>query len=165
MCGININGMQESFGQLATCEFLKNIELLGFEKRVMYMRLEKRNKEKVMEIDMISLGKRIRSIRKKKKWTIEKLSEKSKISSVYISQIETGTRIGSLETLIALSNALEVSIEDILIDSLLFTNAEKKTKHEDDLSYIFLDCTENESRFLIKNAENVKELLKRFQKK
>ena len=88
-----------------------------------------------MEIDMISLGKRIRYIRKKKDWTIETLSDKSKISAVYISQIETGTRVGSLETLISLSNALEVSIEDFLVDSLLYTNAEGKSKHEDDLSY------------------------------
>ncbi len=115
-----------------------------------------------MEIDMISLGKRIRFIRKKKEWTIEILSEKSKISAVYISQIETGTRVGSLETLIALSNALEVSIEDILVDSLLVTNAGGKSKHEEDLSYLFLDCRENESRFIIKNAENVKELLKKY---
>ncbi len=118
-----------------------------------------------MEIDMISLGKRLRAIRKKRKWTIEVLSEKSKISAVYISQIETGTRVGSLETLITLCNALEVSIEDILIDSLLFTNAGNRSKHEDDLSYLFLDCSENESRFLIKNAENVKDLIKKYLKK
>ena len=118
-----------------------------------------------MEIDMVSLGMRIRNIRKRKKWTIEILSEKTGISTVLISQIENGTRTGRLETLITIANALEVSIEDILVDSLLFTNAEGKTKHEDDFSYILLNCTENESRFLIKNAENVKELLKRFQKK
>ena len=39
-------------------------------------------KERFMEIDMISLGKRIRFICKKKEWTIEILSEKSKISAV-----------------------------------------------------------------------------------
>lgn len=118
-----------------------------------------------MEVDMVSLGKRIRNIRKRKKWTLEMLSEKTGISTVLLSQIENGSRTGKLNTLITISNALEVSIEDILVDSLLFTNAEGKSRHEDDLSYIFLDCSENESRFLIKNAENVKELLKRFQKK
>ncbi len=118
-----------------------------------------------MEVDMISLGKRIRNIRKRKKWTLEMLSERTGFSIVLLSQIENGTRTGKLDTLITIANALEVSIEDILIDSLLFTNAGNRSKHEDDLSYLFLDCSENESRFLIKNAENVKDLIKKYLKK
>ena len=118
-----------------------------------------------MEIDLVSLGKRLRNIRKSRKMTLDELGEKTGLTPEFIGQMERGLKIGKIDSLVTISNALEVSIEDILIDSLLFTNAEKKTKHEDDLSYIFLDCTENESRFLIKNAENVKELLKRFQKK
>lgn len=118
-----------------------------------------------MEVDMVSLGMRIRKIRKRKKLTLEQLSEMTDISTVLISQIENGTRTGRLDTLITISNALEVSIEDILVDSLLYTNAEGKSKHEDDLSYLLLDCNENESRFIIKNAENVKELLKKYLQK
>ncbi len=115
-----------------------------------------------MEIDTISLGKRLRNIRLKKDMTLEQLGQKAGVTADYIGQIERGVRLGSMEMLVKIVNAIGVSIEDILVDSLLVTNAGGKSKHEEDLSYLFLDCKENESRFIIKNAENVKELLKKY---
>lgn len=118
-----------------------------------------------MEIDIVSLGKRLRSIRKNRNMTLDELGEKTGLTPEFIGQIERGLKIGKLDSLVAISNALEVSIEDILVDSLLFTNAEGKSKHEEDLSYLLLDCSENESRFIIKNAENLKTLLKKYLQK
>ncbi len=117
-----------------------------------------------MEIDTDSLGKRLRNIRVKKHMTLELLGQKAGVTADYIGQIERGVRQGSTEILVKISNALEISIEDILVDSLLFTNAEGKSKHEDDFSYILLDCSEKESKIIVKNAENLKSLMKKYQK-
>ena len=115
-----------------------------------------------MDIDLVNLGKRMRSIRLKMGMTVEELAEKTKLSFTMIAQMERGEKKGSIESLVAISNILGVSIEDLLTDSLLFTNGEGKTKHEEDLSYILLDCNENEARLIIKNAENLKTLLKKY---
>lgn len=115
-----------------------------------------------MDIDIVNLGKRMRSIRQKKGMTVEELAEKSKLSFTMIAQMERGEKKGSIESLVVISNVLGVSIEDLLMDSLLFTNGETKSKHEDDFSYILLDCNENEARLIIKNAENLKDLLKKY---
>lgn len=111
-----------------------------------------------MEVDIISLGKRLRHIRKKKGYTLESFGEKSGFSFVFLSQIERGQRTGSVDTLVSIANALEVSIEDLLVDSLIVTNS----KIYDDLTYLLLDCEEREYRFIVKNAENVKLLLKKY---
>ena len=118
-----------------------------------------------MEIDMDSLGKRLRSIRTKKQMTLEELGEKIGFSQAFLGQIERGERVGSLESLVKIANALEVSIEDFLVDSLVTTNAEIKPKHVDDFSYVLLDCNESESRVIVRNAENLKELMKKYLKR
>ncbi len=118
-----------------------------------------------MELDIISLGKRLRNIRLRNGMTIEELSKKSGLSKNLIAQIERGEKKGSIESLVAISNVLEISIEDLLTDSLLFTNAESKSKTADDFSYLLLDCSDKEARVIIKNAENLKFLLKRYMKK
>ena len=44
----------------------------------------------------------------------KELAAATNISSVYLSQIETGRRIGSARTLASIAHALEVSLDDLL---------------------------------------------------
>lgn len=111
-----------------------------------------------MTIDNISLGKRIRHARLKRKKSLVELGRQAGVSSVFISQIERGVSTGSLETLVAISNALEISIEDILIDSLQVTN----TRTDDELSYALLGCSEEEADIILCNAENLRDILKEY---
>lgn len=69
-------------------------------------------------IDYIALGERIRSARKKKNITQEKLGEICSLSAAHIGHIERGTRIPSLETLYKISLELKVSLDFLLFDSL-----------------------------------------------
>ena len=115
-----------------------------------------------MEIDMASLGKRLRNIRMRKGITLGELGDKIGVTHAFLSQIERGERGIRLESLVRISNALEVSIEDLLADSLLVTNAESKPKEEEDLTYLLLDCSDKETKVIIKNAENLKTLLKKY---
>ncbi|WP_050551806.1 helix-turn-helix domain-containing protein [Clostridium tunisiense] len=64
------------------------------------------------------LGKRIKNAREIKKLTQEKLAEIIGVSTVYISHLEIGSKTPSLETLIKISNVLEVSIDYLLANNL-----------------------------------------------
>ena len=64
------------------------------------------------------LGKRIRQQRILAQMTQEKLAEKAGISLSFLGHIERGTRKASLDTLVRLCNALQVSPRVLLQDSL-----------------------------------------------
>ncbi|MEE1043205.1 MAG: helix-turn-helix transcriptional regulator [Clostridia bacterium] len=68
------------------------------------------------EYDYISLGKRIRKIRTKKHLTQEQLAEACELSAAHIGHIERGTRALSIESLITISNVLDVSTDYLLLD-------------------------------------------------
>lgn len=53
-------------------------------------------------------GKNIKRLREEKRLTQEKFAESAGISEKYLSTIETGRNFGSLETIVSLSNALQV---------------------------------------------------------
>ena len=69
-------------------------------------------------MDYFQIGMRIRAIRKAKRLSQEKLAEMADISVVHMSHIETGNTKMSLAVLVALAQALDVSTDFILFDSL-----------------------------------------------
>lgn len=69
-------------------------------------------------MDYLGLGKRIRMHRRSLQMTQEQLAEQCGISVSFLGHIERGTRKASLETLVALSNVLQVSPSMLLQDSL-----------------------------------------------
>ncbi|HEY9060045.1 MAG TPA: helix-turn-helix transcriptional regulator [Pseudobacteroides sp.] len=71
-----------------------------------------------MQIDYKKLGSRIRIVREKKRLTQEQLAEMVELSNNYISNIELNRSIPSLDTLVKICNALEVTPDYILIDSI-----------------------------------------------
>lgn len=104
------------------------------------------------------LGKRIREQRKQKKYTLEQLAEKLDVSTTFIGQIERAKGIPSLETLVKISNVLEISI-----DSLLFENLNTKSGNSYFVNRI-IELTETftpkERDIILKNIE----LFKNFKK-
>ena len=67
---------------------------------------------------MDSIGKYIRQYRTERKMRQEDLAEKANLSPNYIGMIERGEKIPSLETLIDILNALEISADMVLCDVL-----------------------------------------------
>lgn len=65
-----------------------------------------------------SLGMRIRQERKAKRMTQEMLSEAADISLSFVGHIERGTRKASIDTLARICNALNVSPDKLLRDSI-----------------------------------------------
>ena len=69
-------------------------------------------------MDFNTIGKNIRKCRLAKKMRQEDLAEKTSLSVTYIGMIERGEKTPSLETLIALLNAIGVSADVVLCDVL-----------------------------------------------
>lgn len=69
-------------------------------------------------MDYEALGRRVRTQRKLLGITQEELSERVGVSCSYIGLIERGDRKLSIETLVSLSEALRISCDSLLQDSL-----------------------------------------------
>lgn len=69
-------------------------------------------------IDYISIGNRVRTARKNLNLSQEELAELCDLSVSFMGHIERGTRKMSLETLIALCEALNVSADYLLMDDM-----------------------------------------------
>jgi len=65
-------------------------------------------------MDYYILGNNIRMTRKSLKMTQEKVAELIDVSTVFISQLENGSRKPSLETIYKLSIAFGVSLDDLV---------------------------------------------------
>ena len=74
-----------------------------------------------MQINYILLGQRIRAFRTKKGITQMELAERIDRSAAYMSYVETAYKSCSLDTLVMVANELNVSTDDLLIDSLTNT--------------------------------------------
>ena len=76
------------------------------------------------EFDYAALGERIRRARKQKHLTQEQLAEACDLSAAHIGHIERGTRALSIESLITISEVLNVSTDYLLLD--ISTSSDKK---------------------------------------
>jgi len=66
------------------------------------------------QMDMEKIGERIRYARRERDMTQGELAEKIGVSVSFIGHVERGTRAASTETLVAISDALDTSLDVIL---------------------------------------------------
>lgn len=111
-----------------------------------------------MEIDYILIGKRIREIRKSKKWTQAYLSELADIEPSYMSHIERGATKFSMPTLMNIANALEVTLDELVYGSLV-KNAHVSVAMFDRL---LADCTPDEIRALYEITATTKAVMRKY---
>ena len=99
----------------------------------------------------INVAKRVKSFRKDRGLTQEKLSEMLEVTPTFIAMIETGKTGISLETLIKISKALSVTPNDILQDYI-------QSYKEDELSeYIYNKITtmsDRDKKLMLKISEH-----------
>ena len=102
------------------------------------------------------LGQRIRKYRRQKKYTLEQLAERLDVSTTFIGQIERATGKPSLETLVKIANALEVSTDELLFDGLGEKAAESHfLKKVQELTAAF---TQREKNIVLRNIELMREM-------
>ncbi len=109
-----------------------------------------------MSIDYITVGKKIRSIRIRKGLSQLQLSEKAEVSPPYISYIENGVKNASIETLVKIANALQVSIDELLDDNL---NDELIASIRT-FAVVLSDCNEYEKRIMLDMVSAIKKSLR-----
>ena len=74
------------------------------------------------------------------------------------SNIETGAKGMTLERLISIANALDVSADDLLTDNLKHSSSPVSTEIQD----IMLDCNHDEKEMLVRTLKFLKALLSEF---
>ena len=77
------------------------------------------------QMDEKGLGKRINMARKERGYTADRLSELCNINATYLRQIEGGTKVPSLPVFINICNALKISPDYLLHDSLTDNDVSK----------------------------------------
>lgn len=109
-----------------------------------------------MSIDYISIGNRIKELRKAKRWTQAKLAEESGVEPSNISHIERAATKLSLPTLVNIANALGVSLDEIAYGSLV-KSAHITAKMIDE---ILADCSPDELKSIMEVIKTTKSVLR-----
>ena len=73
-------------------------------------------------MDKLTMGDRIKETRKKRGFTQEQLAERLDITVEYVSQIERGIKIPSMQTFMRLVEILDVSADYLLRDTVSTRN-------------------------------------------
>lgn len=97
-----------------------------------------------MKIDYVAIGQRIKNERKKKGISQEKLAELSDLSVNTLSHIECGNTKFSLPSIVAVANALNITVDCLLMD--VVDNSLIQFKRE--LVEIFDNCSKEEYTLL-----------------
>ena len=109
-----------------------------------------------MNIDYEAVGMKVRFYRLQAKMSQETLAEHADVSRVYISGIERGEKPPSLDTIVCLANALQVSVDELLSGSLINRGDGKA------FSDPFLDCSPEELDILMAAVKSLKAILRNY---
>lgn len=104
------------------------------------------------------IGKRIKYYRTVQKISQEELAQIIGVDRKHISSIEVGRRRASLELVLLIANALEVSADDLLTDNLKHSSSPVDTEIHD----ILLDCNHDEKEMLTRLLKFMKALFSEF---
>ena len=110
-----------------------------------------------MELDYKAIGKRIKIARIKADMKQEHLAEKSGLSPTHVSNVETGTTKVSLSSIVSLANALGVTVDDLLCDSLIHA----RVQFEQDIAELLENCDNYEIRMVKDMTEALISTLRR----
>jgi len=70
-------------------------------------------------VDFTALGQRVKKVRLLRELTQEQLAEKADVVNSYVGVIERGEKKASINTLVKIANALNCSVDYLLVDSLI----------------------------------------------
>ena len=107
-------------------------------------------------IDYADIGSRIREIRLQRKMTQEQLASAVNLGVTHISHIETGSSIPSLQSFVAIINALNCSADELLCRELVSTQELKNSWLLD----LIADCSIEETKIISDTLKSLKKSLK-----
>ena len=98
-----------------------------------------------MPLNIYAFGKNVRHYRKKRGLSQNTLSEMIDKSPTYLSYLESGIRSTSLDTLVDLANALNITTDTLLKESLDNTSVIMSNE----FAAVLGDCTDYEQKILL----------------
>lgn len=104
-----------------------------------------------LEIDYKAVGARVKVAREKKGLKQHNLAALTEISPTNISHIERGKTKLSLPTLMKLANALELSIDELLCDSL----TKSKYIFSNEIADIIEQCNDRETKVIANTVKSM----------
>ena len=110
-----------------------------------------------MELNYIDIGLRIRNERVRQNISQQKLAEMADLSITHTSHIETGNTKVSLPSLIKIVNALNITMNDLLCDSI----TKAKEVFENEITRELQDCDEKEIRVIAESIRTIKNSLRK----
>lgn len=108
-----------------------------------------------MTINYALIGRRVRETRLQQNISQLKLAELSGLSVSYISHIETGKKRASLTSLLNISYALGITMDELLNGNQFFN----PTEYQTDLDIVMADCSSNEKRLIYELASAIVSIL------
>lgn len=110
----------------------------------------------IMNINYIAIGKRIRQLRIERGFSQAILAEKSGVEPSNISHIERAATKLSLPTLVSIANALEVTLDEIVFESII------KNEHvtNEIINQLLNDCTPKEVCAIIEIIKTTKSIIR-----
>lgn len=106
----------------------------------------------------MAIGVRVRRYRKEKGLTQQALAELSSQEPSNISHIERGATKLSLPTIVNLANALGITVNDLLCDSL----SEARDSFEAEAMRLLSDCSHQELIIITETLRSLKEALRKI---
>ena len=106
-----------------------------------------------MEMDFVLIGKRIKQIRISKGITQVSLANMLDCDPCYVSKLESGSKKTSISRIVAVADALEVSV-----DQLLGRISSRNDK--DDIINLVSDCTPYERRLILGTIAGLKQVIR-----
>lgn len=110
----------------------------------------------MLELDDRAIGKRIKIARIRVGLTQEAVAERIGITAQHVSNIETGNSSVSLTTLVAIANLLNVTMDELLCDTLV----KSKEVFCREADTVLRDCNEYEVRVLVDILKAAKESIR-----
>ena len=111
-----------------------------------------------MELDYKAIGIRIRRLRLEQGLTQAGLAEMSGQEPSNLSHIERGATKLGLPTLVHIANALGVTTDVLLYDSLEHADAVFRTE----MGQLIEDCTHQEQQIILRTIRSLKESLRNY---
>lgn len=109
-----------------------------------------------MDVNFILIGNRIAEIRKSQHYSQMQLAELTDLSISYISHIETAKKKPSLESIIKIVNALNITVDELLCGNQLSDTFVYQT----DIDLLLADCSLSEKQVLYKMLQASKDIIR-----
>lgn len=100
-------------------------------------------------LDYKLLGKRIKQARKMKTLSQNALAEKTGLTPNFIAKIEGNNTSISLKTLVNIANALEISLDYLMLNDITMLEQGKKTSTDLYIDNMLQDFSESDKELLI----------------